>query len=280
MGSNWLFGGMNSGQAMQAGTQIFQKMAQEQQQKQAMTFEKQKFDLLSSLQKAEEKRNKITFQQQQDDIKKKEQYFAKMGQLLEGLFDEEGNIKKDVAQKVMALQAAYTGQVNKGFLDFLQPEKTKVVGNRIMQGIKVVGELPKTQRELDKEAQEKEEKAKKEYNQKLKERIKANTNLLKEKGEYDKWSARKIEDEAVKQLGEEAFREKRGYLPIRGKGSTEPQGLFGNIGAFIKGPWAQWGAIPGINKEQKEFMDYLLNDPKNKGKYTLDEARSLAAQIK
>ena len=50
MGSNWLFGGMTSGDAMQAGTQIFQKLAQEQQQKQAFAFEKQKFDLLKSIQ--------------------------------------------------------------------------------------------------------------------------------------------------------------------------------------------------------------------------------------
>ena len=130
--------GMLGQNPVQTGTGIlgmgmemaFKKQAMDLDMKQKqmdMAFEKQKFDLLSSIQKAEENRNKINFQQQQTEIKNKEQMFSQMSKLLEGLFDEEGNVDKTTAQKIMALQANLTGKVNKTFVDLLQPKEEKPI---------------------------------------------------------------------------------------------------------------------------------------------------------
>jgi len=131
MGSNWLFGGMNSGQAMQAGTQIFQKMAQEQQQKQDMAFEKQKFDLLKALQQQQVKNEQARIKIQQDKLAwEKEQITQAKGE--EKVAKEE---RKGIAYggrrsaKIKPLEAmARKGFVQTGqsdFLNLLQPEKPK-----------------------------------------------------------------------------------------------------------------------------------------------------------
>lgn len=301
--------GMFGQNPVQTGTNIlgmgmemaFKKQAMDldmQQKQMQMNLEKQKFDLLSSLQKAEEQRNKTLFKQQQDEMKSLNEWNKKVFDIVSNITDAEGNIDTQKVTQLMALKAAHPsgkGEISPGLLKLLQPEKKpiKIQGNRFVQDGQVVGEVPKTQRELEAEAEKKRkeeeakaEKAKKEYNQKLKERKADITKLLKEKGEYDKWSARRIEDEAVKQLGEEAFRAKRGYLPIRGEWK-EP-GYLGRLGNILGiGPDYNFGGnlnvkhvtpklnplnMMGQSAEEQEFINYLVQNKK----MTLEQARAFA----
>ena len=287
---------MNSAQAMGLGTQMIQDILRQNNEKQKLAFEKQKFDLLSSLKKAEENRNKIFFSQQQAEMKNKEKAFIQMGKLLEGLFDPEtGEVDKSVAQKLMALQTTMTGTVNNNLLKLFQPEQAKTNLQYKEPGVVFdpstgqVSETTKTPSQIAKEKQAEadrrkkedearikaEEKVKADYDKKIKDRINLITKLM-DKDKLKGLSARDIEDQAKQQLADEAFREKRGYLPVRSE--WQEPGYLGRLGNILGiGPNFKFGGrlnvkreLPTIFKqstEKQEFIDHLINDkkiPRNK----------------
>ena len=116
-GSQWLGMGLES---------AFKKQQMDLAQKEA-DFDKKKFEFLKLIQTAEMKQKETLFNQQQTELKKKEAYLTKMGQLLEGLFDEEGGVNIDVARKAMALQAANTGKVSNELVKLLTPKEEKPI---------------------------------------------------------------------------------------------------------------------------------------------------------
>ena len=277
------FGNLSSGQAMGLGTQMIQDVMHQQQEKQQFAFEKQKFDLLSSIQKAEEKRNKILFSQQQNEIKNKEKAFAQMGKLLEGLFDDEGNTDPVVAKKLMALQASITGTVNNNLLKLFQTEESTTNWQSKGPGIifdpksgqtkdvpKTPNQIAEEQKAREEEQKKIEEKAKKDYDRKVKERIDLITKLT-DKDKLKSLSARDLEDQAKQQLADEVFRNKRGYLPVRSE--WQEPGYFGRLGNILGiGPHFKLGGRLDIKRgapnmfsqptEKQQFIDHLVNDKK------------------
>lgn len=123
-----LWGSLTSGQAMGLGTQMIQDVMRQQQDKQNLAFEKQKFNLLSSLQKAEEKRNKILFQQKQEKMQAFDKWSNRVAETIKKIRKPDGTIDEQAITELTALQALNPmGQeVNlKSLMDLLQPEKEK-----------------------------------------------------------------------------------------------------------------------------------------------------------
>lgn len=265
-----LWGSTTSGQAMQYGQNALatslQTMFQKQQmdmEKQAAALEKQKINFMQMIQKAESTRQDIILKQQQDQLKDKETYFRDVGTLIEGLFDDKGNVNKPVAQKIMALQAAKTGTVSKAFLDFLKPQESKpfTVGDQTIYD-PVKGEFVRSPFESSKET----EQTKKDHEARVERHYKA---LMDDWNKYAAGIRKEGKDPGlpdtvtmIKQAEAKASKEEtwktsgRPYIPARkvGVGATEkpsspfnliPYGGTGNLSKFLGlGPAYKFGGKP------------------------------------
>lgn len=288
--ANLLYGG----QTQRAGTfglPFMQMGLQAAQQKQQFDFEKQKLDLTKffELQNFQLNREKLKLEQdklkaQLDEIKRlrkeekeaeEERAEAVLGGRRPVVEGKPVKRFKTPIERAMAGEYVRTGKGLADLFKIMQPEKDHTAtwmailgpGNEakakeMSQIEPPTALLTEIYGKREEKIRKKTEEEKKEKERKIKERESKIISQKKAKGEWKDADLHAIREEAEREVEEEEFRQKRGYLPIRGKAAVDP-----GIGAFFKGlfttnPLEFYTSLLKPKTEEQEFYEFLVKDKK------------------